>query len=144
MESLNAAKVMMLSISGLILSVAVQSLGGYDALREALLIFMAIDIVTGWMVAAVFKNSAKTESGRLASAATFRGLMKKGCMLLLIVIAVLLDSLMNTPALTRDAVIIAFVLNELVSILENTGLMGVKLPKAVSNALELLGKNRQA
>lgn len=141
MNAINGLKVMLLSVSGLMLSVTVQSLGGYDALLQALIAFMAIDFITGWLVAAVFKKSTKTETGRLASAAGFRGLLKKGCTLLLIVIAVMLDGLMQTPGLTRDAVIIAFVLNELVSVLENMGLMGIKLPGALTNALDLLGKN---
>lgn len=133
-------KIMFITSAGFVLSAIIHSLGGYDEFLRTLLAFMTIDIITGWLAAAFFKNSTKTETGRLASAASFRGLLKKGCMLLMIVIAVMLDELMKTNGLTRDAVIIAFVLNELLSILENMGLMGIKLPTALTNALELLSK----
>lgn len=142
MPAINNVKIMLLSTSGLLFSAAGQALGGYDSLLEALIAFMVIDFVTGCLVAAVFKRSQKTESGRLASGAIFRGLIKKGCMLMLIVVAVKLDEIMQTPCLTRDAVMIALILNELVSILENMGLMGIKLPNALTDALEMLGKKR--
>jgi hypothetical protein len=40
-------------------------------------------------------------------------------------------------------VIIGFLLNELVSIIENAGLMGIPLPKAVTNVIELLKKKEE-
>lgn len=143
MEQLHNVKAWVLTATGVLCSVVLESLGGYDDFLKTLIVFMVIDIFTGWLVAAVFKASKKTESGRLASAAGFRGLLKKGCMMLMILIAVLLDDLMHTQGLTRDAVIIAFVLNELISILENMGLMGVKLPDALTNALDLLSKDHR-
>ena len=119
-------------------SIITHWMGGFDPLLQALIAFMAVDFITGWLAAAVFKCSKKTESGRLSSAAGFRGLVKKGCVLLMIVVAVHLDGLLGTNSLTRDAIIIAFILNELLSILENMGKMGVKLPDVLTNALELL------
>ena len=119
-------------------SIITQWMGGFDPLLQALVVFMAVDFITGWLAAAVFKCSKKTDTGRLSSAAGFRGLVKKGCVLLMIIVAVHLDGLLGTNSLTRDAIIIAFVLNELLSILENMGMMGVKLPDALTNALELL------
>ena len=118
--------------------IIVQWMGGFDQLLQALIVFMAVDFITGWLAAAMFKCSKKTESGRLSSAAGFRGLVKKGCVLLMIIVAVHLDGLLGINSLTRDAIIIAFILNELLSILENMGMMGVKLPDALTNALELL------
>jgi toxin secretion/phage lysis holin len=129
-----------LTACGIIASVAVEVLGGYDHFFKTLVFFMVIDCVTGWMAAAVFKKSKKTETGRLSSKVCFRGLAKKGCMLLIIVVAVLLDDLMQTGELARDAVIIAFIINELISILENAGHMGVKMPDTLKNSLEILGR----
>jgi toxin secretion/phage lysis holin len=142
LESLHFIKTGFLSVLGIITSLAVESLGGYDHFLKTLIFFMAIDFVTGWLAAAAFKKSKKTDTGRLSSAAGFRGLLKKGCMLLMVVVAVLLDDLMSTNGLTRDAVLIAFILNELLSILENAGQMGIKMPDAIKNSLELLGKNK--
>ena len=139
MGTLNVIKIFILTAAGFLLSAAVHMLGGYDKFLQTLIACMAIDIITGWTVA-LLKRSEKTETGLLSSAAGFRGLLKKGCMLLIVVISVLLDSLLNTNELTRDAVLIAFIINELTSILENMGLMGIKMPAALTNALEMLNK----
>lgn len=142
MDSLLFAKTVLFTACGILFSVIAECLGGFDDFIKTLLVFMIIDFITGWLVAAVFKKSRKTESGRLASGAGLRGLLKKGCIFLMVVISVMLDDLMHTNGFTRDAVIIAFILNELVSILENMGLMGIKLPDALTNALEMLGKDQ--
>ncbi|MDR1664191.1 MAG: phage holin family protein [Clostridiales bacterium] len=143
MEILRYIKAVFFSVCGILASVSLEALGGYDNFLKTLIICMAIDIVSGWVVAAVFKKSAKTESGRLESGAGLKGLLKKGCMLLVIVIAVLLDDLMQTGGLTRDAVVIAFIVNELVSVIENMGLMGIKLPDALTDSVEAL-RNKKA
>ncbi len=140
METLSSVKAWVLAALGLALSAAAESLGGYDHFLNALIVFMAIDFITGCIVAAVYKNSAKTETGRLSSDAWFKGLAKKVCMLLLIVVAVLLDGLLSTGGLTRNAVIIALGINELISITENMGRMGITMPAAITNALEMLSK----
>lgn len=131
-------KVTALSAAGLSASFVLRFFGGFDLLLQTLLLFMAIDLVSGLISAIFFKNSDKTETGRLSSLAGVRGLLKKGCCLLLIVVAVYLDALLGTNSLTRDAVIIAFCLNELISILENMGQMGIKMPAPIVNAIEML------
>jgi len=117
-------------------------LGGFDHMIKALIVFMAIDFISGWLAAAVFKASKKTKTGRLSSSAGFRGLIKKGCIILMVIVAVHLDGLLGTNSLTRDAIIIAFSANELLSILENMGSMGIKMPDVLVNALEMLGKRK--
>ena len=61
-------------------------------------------------------------------------------MLLIVLVAVRLDLLMGTDYL-RDAVCIAFIANEALSIIENAGLMGVPLPEMLRNAIDILGKS---
>ena len=56
--------------------------GGWDASLLTLLIFMAADYITGLLVAGVFHNSPKTESGALESKAGLKGLLRKGGVLL--------------------------------------------------------------
>jgi toxin secretion/phage lysis holin len=121
-------------------SIICRWMGGFDTLLQTLLVFMAIDFFTGWIAAAVFKCSDKTQTGRLSSQAGLRGFIKKGCSLIMIVVAVHLDMLIGTGGITRDAVVIAFALNELLSILENMGRMGVKMPAPIINALDALSK----
>lgn len=116
--------------------------GGWDAALTTLVIFMGIDFITGLVVAAVFKNSPKTESGALESRVGLKGLLRKGMMLLVVLVAVRLDILTGTSFL-KDATVIAFIVNETLSILENAGLMGVKYPNVIKNALDILQKKSQ-
>lgn len=115
------------------------ALGGWDTAIIALLVFMGIDFATGWIVAAVFHKSKKSDSGGLKSHASFKGLCKKGTVLLLVVVANLLDKQTGATYI-RDAVCIAFMVNELLSIVENASLMGVPIPKAITKALDILSE----
>jgi len=111
--------------------------GGWDAAFITLLIFMCIDYATGLIVAGVFKKSSKTENGALESNAGWKGLCKKGVTLLYVLIAVRLDLVMNTTYI-RDVVCIGFMANELISITENAGLMGIPIPAVITKAIAVL------
>ena len=111
--------------------------GGWTSAMTTLLIFMAIDYITGLMVAGVFKRSKKTKNGALESRVGFKGLCRKGVMLLVVLVACRLDIELHTTYI-RDAVCIAFIANETLSIIENAGLMGVPIPKVITKAIELL------
>jgi toxin secretion/phage lysis holin len=101
---------------------------------------MAVDYVTGLIVAGVFQNSNKTENGALESKAGWKGLCRKGTTLLIVLVACRLDLMLGSNYI-RDAVIIGFVFNESISILENVGLMGVDLPPVLVKAIDIL-KNK--
>ncbi len=113
--------------------------GGWSAALTTLIIFMAIDYLSGLILAGVFHRSSKTESGALESKAGWKGLCRKGLTLLIVVVASRLDVMLGTT-FVKDAVCIAYICNEALSILENAGLMGVPIPKAVKNAIEILKK----
>ena len=104
---------------------------------QILVIFMAVDYITGLVVAGVFKKSTKTQNGALESNAGFKGLCKKGMILLYVLVADQVDRFTGTE-LVRNAVVIGFAANEAISILENGGLMGVKYPKVLKDAIDLL------
>lgn len=111
--------------------------GGLDEALAALVILMAVDYLSGSIVALVFHNSRKTESGRYNSAYGLKGLCKKGLMLLFVLMAVQLDRMMDT-AYIRDAVCIGLSANEVISVTENLGLAGIPMPKVITKALEQL------
>lgn len=125
------------SLTGLIGSVITTSLGGWTAGMTTLIIFMAIDYLSGLIVAGVFKASPKSETGALESRVGFKGLCRKGMALLVVLVAHRLD-LMTGSNYIRDAAIIGFSVNELLSIIENAGLMGLPLPKQIVNAVDIL------
>ena len=101
--------------------------GGWDTGMTTLIIFMAIDYLAGLVVAGVFKQSQKSDSGALESRAGWKGLCRKGMSLLFVLIAYRLDWMIGTDYI-RNAVVIGFCANELISIVENAGLMGLPLP----------------
>ena len=113
--------------------------GGWTASLTTLLIFMAIDYVTGLVVAGVFHNSPKTETGALESRAGWKGLMRKTMILLFVLIGYRLDVAVGVSYI-KDAVCIAFMANELLSIVENAGLMGLPIPAVITNAIDILKK----
>jgi len=113
------------------------ALGGWDALLKLLIAMMAADYITGLAVAAIFKKSNKSESGALDSRAGFRGLVRKCAICLLVYIAVLLDNATGSH-IVRSAVMLFFVGNEGLSLLENIGLMGVEYPKFLRDMLQAL------
>lgn len=118
-------------------SAAAWTFGGWDAALACLMICMAADYISGCTVALVFHKSRKTESGAYDSRYGLKGLCKKGLMLLFVVVAVQADRLLGADYV-RNAVCIGFCVNEMISIVENLGLAGVPLPKAVTRALEQL------
>lgn len=129
--------------AGVLGGLLASALGGWDGALVALLGFMAVDYVTGLLVAGVFHRSDKTSSGTLSSKAGFRGLVKKGVMLMIVLVGALLDDFLSLTFF-RDSVIIAFLTNELISIVENTALMGIPIPKALQKALDLLRQEEDA
>lgn len=125
--------------AGLVGSFIASLFGGWTASLTTLLIFMAADYVTGLVVAGVFHNSPKTETGALESRAGLKGLLRKATVLLFVLIGYRLDLAMGVTYI-KDAVCIAFIANELLSIVENAGLMGLPIPSVITNAIDILKK----
>ena len=99
---------------------------------------MSVDFITGFVTAAMGK-SKHSVTGKLNSKAGWVGLAKKFCILLMVVVAMRVDILLGTTYI-RDATCIGFCVNELLSIVENTSLMGISYPPAMLKALEVLQK----
>lgn len=112
--------------------------GGFDASMVTLIAFMGVDYVTGLILAAV-RKSPKTDTGGLSSRIGLKGLAKKCVILMLVLVSARLDITLGTSYI-RDAVCIGFIANELLSIIENAGLLGVPMPQALKNAVEILQK----
>ena len=137
MDNILYIKNVVLGAVALVGSAVANALGGWDAALEVLIALMAADYVTGVLVAAIWQRSSKSESGALDSRAGFKGLCKKCVVLLLVWIAVLLDRVLGVDYV-RTAVVLFFIGNEGLSLLENIGLMGVPFPAFLKNALEAL------
>ena len=123
-------------IAGVIGGFIATLLGGWDSALATLVVFMGIDFVTGIVTAAMGK-SKHSDSGSLSSKAGWIGLAKKFCILLMVVVGVRIDILVGTNYI-RDTVCISFCLNELLSIVENTSLMGIPYPPVIKKAIDVL------
>lgn len=137
MEQISTIKMTILAVLGAIGSFAVRLLGGWSTDLATLVMFMSIDFILGLIVAGIFKKSRKSESGALRSMSAWIGLCKKGVTLIFVLIAHRLDLALGLDYV-RTATIIGFMVNELISIVENTGLMGIKLPIVLTKAIEIL------
>lgn len=122
---------------GVVGSAIAAAFGGWDQGLSTLIIFMVIDYLSGLIVAGVFHNSKKTETGTLESRAGWKGLCRKCVTLLFVLVAYRLDLAIGVDYI-RNAVIIGFIANELISIVENAGLMGIPLPAVIQNAIDIL------
>lgn len=137
MDNMNTIKTTVLGVLGIVGSVIAKYLGGWDTALQTLIIFMAMDYVTGLVVAGVFHKSEKTESGTLESRAGWKGLCRKGMTLLIVLVAAQLDKVTGTEVI-KNAAIIGYIVNEALSIIENAGLMGLPIPTIIKKALDIL------
>ena len=90
-----------------------------------LLIFL--DLICGGMAAAVFHTSTKTSTGRLSSSAMTKGICKKIGIFIFVVIGHIIDNTLHISYIMY-AVEICFIIEEIISITEKLGLMGLNLP----------------
>jgi toxin secretion/phage lysis holin len=109
--------------AGVFGAIIASAFGGWDTALQALVVFMIIDYITG-ITAAFFKKDKKGETAGLSSRRMLKGFIKKGIMLLIVLVGVQIDHLLGTD-FVRYAVIFAFIANELVSILENACVIGI-------------------
>lgn len=130
------------TVVGVAGSAIAAAFGGWDEALVTLIIFMVIDYLSGLAVAGIFHKSNKSENGALESRAGWKGLCRKCVTLLFVLIAYRLDLAIGVDYI-RNAVIIGFMANELISIVENAGLMGVPLPGVIQNAIEILTQKAQ-
>lgn len=111
--------------------------GGFDSTVITLFIFMAADYISGLICAGVFKKSPKSKNGALESHAGFKGLVRKGIILIIVLLSYRLD-IITGQNFIADGVIIAFITNEAISITENAALMGIPMPAPLIKAIDIL------
>ena len=131
--NLNTFKMLFLTCCGTVGSFVINVLlGGWTEDLLTLVILMGVDFVMGLLIAAVWKKSGKSDSGALNSIS-----IRKGCSLLVVMVAYRLDVTLGVSYI-KTAVIMAFIANEGISIVENYGIMGGPMPKVLKHALEVL------
>lgn len=104
--------------------------GGWPLLLQVLLIMTMADFVTGIM-------AAGTE-GKLRSSVGLIGIARKVFIFVIVSIAHQVDVVLGGQHLLRDATVFFYMANELLSIIENGGRLGVPLPPVIKQAVEVL------
>lgn len=137
-------KTIFCTVAGFVGAVIASLFGGWTSAMTVLGICMVVDYGTGMVLAGIFHRSAKTESGGLNSKVGWRGLAKKIATWVIVLVAHFTDTLLGTGCVVRDAAVIAFCLNEIISILENCGGMGVPIPQKLMNAIDMLRQKSEA
>lgn len=135
---MSKAKILLVSLTGTIGSFIVNKLlGGWTEDLATLMILMGIDFAMGLLIAGVWKKSGKSESGALNSVSAWKGLLRKGASLAIVAVGYRLDVTLGTSYI-KTAVVIGFIADEVISIMENYGIMGGPMPDAIFKAIEVL------
>ena len=109
--------------------------GGWPALIQILVAFVVIDYITGVLAAAYH--------GKLDSNIGLKGIAKKVFIFVIVACGHLVDNAMGTQDLVRDAAIYFYMANELLSILENAGEIGLPVPDILKKSIDTLkGKEK--
>lgn len=131
-----------IAILGVLAGVVSAIVGSWTIAIESLCILMGMDYATGLILAAVFHSSPKSKNGALESRAAFKGLIRK-CGIIVIVIAFHQADRITGKSFLRDGAAFAFCIEEIISLIENLGAMGVPMPAFVTKAIEWLrGKDK--
>ena len=117
-------------------SIVTYLFGGWSALIQILVAFVVIDYVTGVLAAGV--------RGEISSSVGGRGIARKVLIFILVACGHLVDIALGTSEIVRNAVIYFYIANELFSILENAGNIGLPVPDILKNAVKTLqGKEHE-
>lgn len=111
--------------------------GGWVPLMSILFALNIMDYVCGMVLALVFHKSSKTESGAASSREGFKGICRKAGIWVLVLLGHFADYALGIHFL-RDAIVVAFIVNEMVSVIENVGSMGVPIPAVLTKAIDAL------
>lgn len=104
--------------------------GEFDIALQCLLVFIALDYISGLIKA--------YSSKQLSSKIGFRGILKKVGILIIVAVGVLVDRITGDSGAVRTLVIYYFAANEGLSIIENLSQAGLPIPKSIKNALKIL------
>lgn len=102
-------------------------LGAFDKILWALLILMIIDYVSG-IIKAVYTKTLSSEIG-------FKGLLKKITILIIVALANVVQVLTDGNIAIREIVIMFYIANEGISILENAAVILPNMPEGLKNIL---------
>lgn len=123
----------MASVLGSLVSLTI---GRFDDLLMCVIIFMAVDYISG-ILAAIAEKKLSSKTG-------FVGFIKKIFMIFIIMVANEIDVMVLHTSFLRECVLVFYIANESISIIENAGRMGVKIPRKLIEVIEELSKDEES
>lgn len=113
--------------------ILVKLFGNWDAALAALVILMALDYVSG-VVKAIYKKELSSYTG-------YRGILKKMVILVMVAAATTLQEIIGAQTALREMVIMFYIANEGISILENAAEVAPNMPPMIKDILmQIRGK----
>ena len=101
--------------------------GQWDSILWALLVIMVLDCLTG-VIKAIYTKTMSSEIG-------FKGLLKKITILIIVALSNVLQQITGDNVAIREIVIMFYVANEGISVLENVGVIYPRMPKSIKDIL---------
>lgn len=112
------------------------TIGRFDDLLMCVIIFMSVDYISG-ILAAIAEKKLSSKTG-------FVGFIKKIFMIFIIIVANEIDVMVLHTSFLRECVLVFYIANESISIIENAGRMGVKIPRKLIEVIEELSKDEES
>lgn len=103
--------------------------GGWDVLINLLLLLVVVDWLSGF--------GAAWMRGELKSRIGFKGIIRKVTIFVIVAVAHFIDQALGSLRYFQDAVIFFYLANELLSVIENVGKMGLPMPDILRNAVQI-------
>ena len=101
--------------------------GQWDSILWALLVIMVLDSLTR-VIKALYTKTMSIEIG-------FKGLLKKITVLIIVALSNVLQQITGDNVAIREIVIMFYVANEGISVLENVAVIYPRMPKAIKDIL---------
>lgn len=121
-------KIIISTVFGIINSIIFFLFGDLDFLIKSLLAVMILDYLTG-ICKAYIQKSINSKIG-------IKGILKKFLYLVIVSLSVILGQILGTNLILRNLVIYSIIFNEMISIIENCGQIGIKLPKKLLDSIK--------
>lgn len=115
------------TVIGIVGGFFVAIFGQWDSILWALLVIMVLDYLTG-VIKAVYTKNVSSEVG-------FKGLLKKITILIIVALSNVLQQITGDNVAIREIVIMFYVANEGISVLENVAVIYPRMPKAIKDIL---------
>ncbi|MBU9723497.1 MULTISPECIES: phage holin family protein [Bacillaceae] len=109
--------------------------GGWSSLLEALVAFVILDYITG-LIAAYINQDLSSEQG-------LKGIFKKIFIFAMVAVGNVLDMTLGSEPFIREAVIIFYIINETISIIENAHRANIPIPEKLKKGISILKEKKK-